>query len=74
MKTSLVISGLLISSILIASSAYAQQVCTCRYKGVDVPEGKNACIKTANGYKVATCAKVLNNTSWQISKKACPVG
>ncbi len=74
MRTSIFVSGLLVSSFLLASVAFAQQVCTCRYKGISVPEGKSACIKTASGYKIAQCSKVLNNTSWKISKKSCPVG
>ena len=74
MRNSLLIFCLFMIGSLFASPAYSGPDCTCRYKGKNLPEGQSTCLKTANGYKVAKCARVLNNTSWKFTQKACPVG
>jgi len=55
-------------------AAQAQNVsCTCRYKGQDYGLGESICLKGANGMRMATCAMVLNNTSWEFSNAPCPL-
>ncbi|MCK7611521.1 hypothetical protein [Roseibium sediminicola] len=54
--------------------AQAQNVsCTCRYKGQDYGLGESICLKGSDGMRMATCAMVLNNTSWEFSNAPCPL-
>ncbi len=46
--------------------------CTCRFQGQDIQLGQSVCINTANGPRMARCVRVLNNTSWEVTKGACP--
>lgn len=63
----------LTAAILVFSSpAFAGEDCTCKYKDYDVPEGQTICMQTPNGSKMATCSRVLNNTSWKFLEQACP--
>ena len=41
--------------------------CTCRALGRDFELGRSICL----GSRLATCAMVLNNTSWSISSTPC---
>ncbi len=67
--------GVLVAGIaLISSSALAGIDCTCRYKGVDIPEGQTICMQLPSGNMLATCGRVLNNTSWKMIQKECPYG
>ncbi|MBI1383941.1 MAG: hypothetical protein GC150_03400 [Rhizobiales bacterium] len=45
--------------------------CTCRYKGADIAVGDTICMRTAKGLVRATCSRVLNNTSWTITREPC---
>lgn len=73
-----VIAGALLSSI---GGAAAQQTaaptqhapdCTCRVEGRSIAVGATACLRTAEGPRVAECDMVLNNTSWRITARTCP--
>jgi hypothetical protein len=56
------------------TSVSAQTVsCTCRYKGQDYGLGESICLKSPEGLRMATCAMVLNNTSWKFSSAPCPL-
>jgi hypothetical protein len=55
-----------------ASAASANATCKCLNRGVEVPEGKTACIKTANGPRLALCEKNLNVTNWKFLGQGCP--
>jgi hypothetical protein len=57
---------------LIISPAMAEDVCTCKYKEMNVPEGQTICMQTPNGSRMAKCVKVLNNTSWKFEGATCP--
>ena len=46
--------------------------CTCRVEGRSVAVGATACLRTADGPRLAECGMVLNNTSWQITRRPCP--
>jgi hypothetical protein len=46
--------------------------CTCRVEGRSVAVGATACLRTAEGPRVAECDMVLNNTSWRITARTCP--
>ena len=54
------------------SPAFAGENCTCRYKDSDVAEGQTICMQTPNGSQMATCSRVLNNTSWKFLGQPCP--
>jgi len=62
----------LILSAGLSATALADENCTCRGNGQDVPEGQTVCLKTASGMKLARCERVLNNTSWTILDSDCP--
>jgi hypothetical protein len=46
---------------------------TCRAQGRHFELGQTACLTTPNGPRLATCAMVLNNSSWQFSEVPCTV-
>ena len=60
------------SILLLTTSVFAGENCTCRYKDSDIAEGQTICMRTSNGSQMATCSRVLNNTSWKFSGKPCP--
>jgi hypothetical protein len=75
----LAIGGALL--LLLGSEASAQQTpsspqhgpdCTCRVEGRSIAVGATACLRTAEGPRIAECAMVLNNTSWHITTTTCP--
>jgi hypothetical protein len=47
--------------------------CTCRAQGRDFSLGQSVCLATPKGARIATCAMVLNNTSWQFTETPCVV-
>ncbi len=55
------------------SPAFAGENCTCRYKDSDIGEGQTICMHTPNGAQMATCSRVLNNTSWKFLGTPCPL-
>ncbi len=56
----------------LAGVATAHATCKCLNRGVEVPEGKTACIKTDKGPKLALCEKNLNVTNWKFLGVECP--
>ena len=56
----------------LAGAAPANADCICRNRGVAVPEGKTACIKTNKGSQLALCEKNLNVTNWKFLGEGCP--
>lgn len=78
LRCPLAVAGALLA---LAGGAAAQQApapvqhapdCTCRVEGRSIAVGATACLRTAEGPRVAECAMVLNNTSWRITTKTCP--
>jgi hypothetical protein len=61
----------LIVGMAMAAATPASADCECIYDGGTVKEGASMCLKTAKGFRVAKCGKVLNNTSWAITEEAC---
>jgi len=60
--------------LICGGTASAQTVsCTCRYQGQDYGLGESICLKSPNGLRMATCAMVLNNTSWKFTSAPCPL-
>lgn len=51
-------------------SAWAAE-CTCRAGGRDYEIGRTACLSTPQGFRLATCGMVLNNTSWRFTDTPC---
>jgi hypothetical protein len=64
------ISALAFAALVCAAPANA--TCKCLNRGVEVPEGKTACIKTSTGPQLALCEKNLNVTNWKFLREACP--
>ena len=56
-----------------ARLAAADPDCTCRAQGRDFALGQSVCLATPKGARMATCAMVLNNTSWQFTETPCVV-
>ena len=54
-------------------TSYAGPTCTCRYDGKRFELASCACMKTPNGPHIACCSQVLNNSSWTITNRSCPV-
>jgi len=52
-------------------AAHAEPNCTCRARGRSFELGQSACLQTPKGPRIAVCAMVLNNTSWQLSETPC---
>jgi hypothetical protein len=50
----------------------ADPPCFCWSDGKKIAEGLTACIRTANGRRLAECGRVINLMSWQISDEICP--
>jgi hypothetical protein len=46
--------------------------CYCRAQGKSFAVGEIACLRTAEGPRIAECGMVLNNTSWQFTARPCP--
>jgi hypothetical protein len=64
----------LVAAAVVASAAGATAAfadCTCRAGGRNYELGQTACISTPQGFRLAVCGMVLNNTSWRISTDAC---
>lgn len=57
---------------VLTGAAPANADCTCRNRGVEVPEGKTACIQTGKGPQLALCEKNLNVTNWRFLGQGCP--
>lgn len=55
-------------------TSYAEKECTCRFKEMSVPEGITVCLNLPTGNVLATCSRVLNNTSWKFLEQECPLG
>jgi hypothetical protein len=41
---------------------------------MSVPEGMTVCLNLPTGNVLATCSRVLNNTSWKFLEQECPLG
>jgi hypothetical protein len=52
-------------------AAHAEPNCTCRARGRNFELGQSACLQTPKGPRIAVCAMVLNNTSWQLTETPC---
>ena len=49
-----------------------EPLCFCWNDGRKVAEGSMSCIRTTQGRRVATCGRVINMMSWQLTETACP--
>lgn len=49
-----------------------EPLCFCWNDGRKIAEGSMSCIKTTQGRRVATCGRVVNMMSWQVTETACP--
>ena len=71
MRRAFVILAFAIDALI--SAAAADPDCTCRARGRDFVLGQSVCLATPSGARIATCAMVLNNTSWQFTETPCVV-
>ena len=46
--------------------------CSCRAQGRVFAVGEKACLRSADGPRLAQCGMVLNNTSWRFTAETCP--
>lgn len=46
--------------------------CFCWNDGKKIAEGAMACIRTTKGRRLATCGRVINMMSWDVTENPCP--
>lgn len=46
--------------------------CFCWNDGKKIAEGSMACIRTTMGRRLATCGRVINMMSWEVTENPCP--
>jgi hypothetical protein len=46
--------------------------CFCWNDGKKIAEGSMACIRTTQGRRLATCGRVINMMSWEVTENPCP--
>lgn len=46
--------------------------CYCWNDGKKIAEGSMACIRTTMGRRLATCGRVINMMSWEVTENPCP--
>jgi hypothetical protein len=63
--------GAILCGVVLATAAPAAADCECIYAGGTAKEGTTICLQTQNGFRLAKCGKVLNNTSWAFSDTEC---
>ena len=49
-----------------------EPLCFCWNDGRKIAEGAAACIRTAQGRRLAQCGRVINMMSWQVTETPCP--
>ena len=49
-----------------------EPLCFCWNGGRKIAEGSKSCIRTTQGPRVATCGRVVNMMSWEVTETACP--
>jgi hypothetical protein len=55
-----------------AAQAQSTMQCYCRAQGRIFAEGEMACLRTAQGNRMARCEMVTNVMSWGITEAPCP--
>jgi hypothetical protein len=70
-----IVAGLffVVSAMMMPFTSHAGPTCTCLYDGKRFELASCACMKTPNGPHIACCGQVLNNSSWTITNRSCPV-
>jgi len=48
------------------------RICSCLYRGENIPIGQTICMQFEGRHVRATCDTVVNNPSWSISSEKCP--
>ena len=54
------------------SQSHDPMNCYCLAQGKSFAVGETACLRTADGPRIAECGMVLNNTSWRFTARPCP--
>jgi hypothetical protein len=49
-----------------------EPLCFCWNDGRKIAEGATACIRTTQGRRLASCGRVINMMSWQVTESPCP--
>lgn len=49
-----------------------EPLCFCWSDGKKIAEGSMACIRTTMGRRLATCGRVINMMSWEVTENPCP--
>lgn len=56
----------------VQAPAHSPTDCYCRAQGRTYAEGETACLKTAEGPRLALCDMEINVMSWSITSTPCP--
>ena len=49
-----------------------EPLCFCWNDGRKIAEGAMSCIRTTQGRRLASCGRVINMMSWQLTENPCP--
>lgn len=49
-----------------------EPLCYCWNDGRKIAEGARSCIRTTAGRRIATCGRVINMMSWDVTEQPCP--
>jgi hypothetical protein len=49
-----------------------EPLCFCWSDGRKIAEGAMACIRTSQGRRLASCGRVINMMSWEVTQNPCP--
>lgn len=49
-----------------------EPLCFCWNEGRKIAEGATSCIRTTQGRRLASCGRVINMMSWQVTESPCP--
>lgn len=49
-----------------------EPLCFCWSDGRKIAEGAMACIRTSQGRRLASCGRVINMMSWEVTENPCP--
>ncbi len=49
-----------------------EPLCFCWNDGRKIAEGASSCIRTTQGRRIASCGRVTNLMSWQVTETPCP--
>ena len=67
------VAGIALLALIGLPAAGAAHDCLCQSDASFYPQGSVVCLHVNGEDRLARCEKVLNNSSWRILGKGCPV-